>query len=146
MIVRLRQVVLPALLLQTTWALLSSVWNIAGITLLATGQRALGPNASLGAAMMLIGLAVAFWVAAQRWPLLYAVLTSAAGLVGLSTALSAMTADPTLWASDFWRIAAAILNGGGFIAAVWAMFGFVHWSDLVSERPRAVARQIGDSE
>jgi hypothetical protein len=146
MIAPLRQAVLPALLLQTVWALCSSVWNVAGITLLATGQRALGPNASLEAAMMLIGFTLALWAAAWRWPLLYAVLTSAAGMVGLSTVLSALTADPTLWASEFWRIAAAILNGGGFMAAVWAMFGFVNWSDRVTERPRAVARQMGDGE
>lgn len=122
-----------ALWAQTAWALLTAVWNLAGITLLAWGQRALGPSPTLGGFMLAIAFAVMFWLAVERSPLLYAVLTSAAGLLGLAAALKAFTADPALWSSDVWRYAQAILNTVGFVAAAFAMAGFVSWSDHVSK-------------
>jgi len=39
-----------------------------GVWLIAQGQRAPGPSASIGAAAMLLAFAAAFVVAASRWP------------------------------------------------------------------------------
>lgn len=129
----LRHGVRHALWAQTAWALLTAVWNLAGITLLAWGQRSLGPAPTLGGFMLAMGFAVTLWLAVQRSPFLYAMMTCAAGLLGLAAALKPFTADPALWSSDSWRYAWATLNTVGFVAAAFAMSGFVSWSDEVSK-------------
>ena len=141
----LQHAVRRALWGQTAWALLTAVWNLGGITLLAWGHRALGPSPTLGGFMLAIGFAVMFWLAVERSPLLYAVLTSAAGLIGLAAALKAFTADPALWSSESWRYTGAILNAVGFIAAAFAMSGFVSWSDRVSKWQRSTPAGTRDS-
>jgi ferric-dicitrate binding protein FerR (iron transport regulator) len=85
-----------------------------------------------------------FWLAVERSPFLYAVLTAAAGLLGLAAALKALTADPALWSSESWRYVGAILNAVGFIAAALAMAGFVRWSDRVSKWQRSSSTQTGN--
>lgn len=125
-----------ALWVQTAWALLCAAWNLAGITLLALGHRALGPSPTFGGCMLAIGFAVALWLAVERSPLLYAVLTSAAGLLALAAVLKPFTVDPALWSSDAWRYTFAAFNAVGFVAAGFAMSGFVNWSDHVSKWQR----------
>lgn len=110
---------------QIAWALLSALWNVVGVTLLTWGQPALGPTASLGGALILIGVAAAFWHAFERWPLVYALLTGGAGLLALSAVVNALTGDRALWPSEFWRLAGAALNSVGFVAAVFAMYKLV---------------------
>lgn len=46
----LRSATGPALPVQVAWAILAAVWNFAGVALIAQGQRALGPTASIGGA------------------------------------------------------------------------------------------------
>lgn len=125
-----------ALWVQIAWALLSALWNVAGVTLLAWGQPALGPTASLGGAVILIGVAAALWHAIERWPLVYALLTAAAGLLALSAVVNALTGDRALWSSEFWRLAGAALNSAGFVAAAFATYRLVRRSHLISDRHR----------
>ncbi|HQR76994.1 MAG TPA: hypothetical protein PLR35_11265 [Burkholderiaceae bacterium] len=129
----LQHAVRHALWAQTAWALLSAVWNLAGIALQAWGQKALGPSPTLIGFTLAIGFVVALWLAVERSPFINAVLTSAAGLLGLAAALKPFTADPALWASQSLRYAGATLNAVGFIAAGFAMSAFINWSDRVSK-------------
>lgn len=111
-----RAVVGPAMPVQVAWAILAAFWNLAGVWLIAQWQRPPGPTASLGAAVMLLAMAVAFVVTVSRWPLAHLLLSIAAGLFGLAAVVNAFIADPALWPSEFWRYAGAVLNGIGFLA------------------------------
>lgn len=51
-------------------------------------------------------------------------LTVVAGLGALVGVVGAFTQDPALWPSESWRWAGVFLNGGGFVAAVVALFAF----------------------
>jgi hypothetical protein len=106
---------------QMTWAGLSALWNLAGVALIAAGQRAPGPTASILAAALLVAIAIALWVLSGRSRWLYAALSILAGLMALFAFINAFTATPDLWPSDFWRYAGAALNAGGVIAAMLAL-------------------------
>ena len=112
---------------QIAWAILAALWNVAGVLLIAQGQRAIGPTASWLTAAILLVVAVLFVYLVKRWPIAYLLLTLAAGLLGLFAAVNAFTQDPALWPSEFWRYAGAVLNGVGFIAAVFAILAFFRW-------------------
>jgi TctA family transporter len=122
-----RAVVGSAMPVQVAWAILAAIWNGAGVWLIAQGQRAPGPTASLGAAVMLLAMAVAFVVTVSRWPVVYLLLSIAAGLFGLAAVVNAFIADPALWPSEFWRYAGAVLNGGGFLACAATVAAFFTW-------------------
>jgi len=116
-----------ALPVQIIWALLASVWNVAGVMLIANGQRAPGPTATITGAVVLAGFALLFPLAVRRWPVLYLILSVLTGLICVMAVVNAFVQDPALWPSEFWRYAGAVLNGAGGIAAVVAVFGYVSW-------------------
>jgi hypothetical protein len=107
-----------ALGLQLIHLLLSMVWNVAGVWLIAQGQRAPGPTASLLAVplMLLLGAAMFFGLRRRRW--LYMVASLLAGLGALAAVVQAFSADPALWPSDFWRATGTALNCLGVVGAV----------------------------
>ena len=122
----LRESVGKALVVQVTWAILAAVWNAAGVALIARGLRAPGPTASVGAAVLLLAVAVALVLSIARWPVAYALLSAGAGLMALAAVVNAFVQDPALWPSEFWRYAGALLNGAGVVAcaaALLASFG-----------------------
>jgi hypothetical protein len=112
---------------QVAWAVLSAIWNIAGVMLLARGLRAPGPTATVAGGVILLAIAAAFVVLVTRWPLGYVLLSAATGLIGLGAVVNAFVQDPALWPSEFWRYAGAILNGAGFVAAVAALLAYFRW-------------------
>jgi hypothetical protein len=124
----LRRLVGSALFVQVAWAALSAAWNFAGVWLMASGARAPGPTASLGAAVVLLAIAGMFVHLADRRPLLYAVATVVTGLFAAAAIYNAFTASPSLWPSEFWRWAGIVLNGAGFLAALAAVVGFARWT------------------
>lgn len=123
----LRGAVGRALPAQVAWAILSSIWNVVGVYLLAQGQRAIGPTASVFGAGVLLLMSVSFVIAVSRWPIVYLLLTIAAALLGLGAVLNAFSADPALWPSEFWRYAGAALNSAGFLASTSAMLVYFRW-------------------
>lgn len=111
-----------AICLQVIWAALSMCWNIAGLYLIAQGQRAPGPTASLVAAGLLLIIAIVLILAwRSKWSVIYAVVTVFAGVMALMAVINAFTADPLLWPSEFWRYAGAALNTLGVLGAVLAI-------------------------
>jgi hypothetical protein len=112
---------------QVAWAVLSAIWNIAGVMLPARGRPAPGPTATVAGGVILLAIAAAFVALGARWPLGYVVLSVATGLVALAAVVNAFVQDPALWPSEFWRYAGAILNGAGFVAAVAALLAYFRW-------------------
>ncbi len=113
--------------IQLAWATLSMLWNVVGVGRIAQGLRPPGPTASILAAAIL--LAIGFWlvIGLRRWPILYVVLSVLGGLMALAAVVNAFTSDPTLWPSEFWRYAGALLNGVGALGALLAVVGVVRW-------------------
>ena len=124
----LRQIVGRALPAQVAWALLSALWNVAGVYLIAQGLRAPGPTASLTTALLLIAIAVALYAAVDRASLLYAALSGIATFMALAAVVNAFVQDPALWPSEFWRYAGAVLNGAGFVAGAAAVLAYFRWT------------------
>jgi hypothetical protein len=125
MVGTLRQAVGWALPAQIVWALLASLWNVAGVSLIAQGQRPLGPTATMAGAITLIVIVAVLLVTVRRAPLIYAAVSGVAALIALGAVVNAFRQDPALWPSEFWRYAGAVLNAVGFVAgaaAVWAYF------------------------
>jgi hypothetical protein len=70
-----------ALIAQMTWACLSALWNLTGVALIAAGQLAPGPTASIAAAAVLVVIAITLPALSRRSRQLYAGISA---LVGLS--------------------------------------------------------------
>lgn len=98
-------------------------WNIAGTALIARGLRAPGPTASYAAAALLAVLAVLLWWSRPHHRLLYIALSAGCGVLAALAVYQALTADPALWPSEFWRYAGIALNGAGALAALLAVAG-----------------------
>lgn len=110
-----------ALPVMFAWAILSAIWNFAGVALIAQGQRAPGPTASIAGAIVLLAIAAGLVVAVGRWPVIYLLISIVVGLAAIAAVVNAFTADPALWPSEFWRYAGATLNGVGLLAAAFAI-------------------------
>jgi hypothetical protein len=109
------------------WALLAALWNVAGVYLMAQGQRPPGPTASIAGALVLIAIAAVLVLTVDRASLLYAVLSGVATFMALAAVVNAFVQDPALWPSEFWRYAGAVLNGVGFVAGAAAVLAYFRW-------------------
>jgi hypothetical protein len=114
---------------QLGWALLAAAWNVAGVVLIANGGRAPGPTASLLGAAVLIVIGVGLVATSNRSAIIYAALSIVSAAMAGGAVYNALTADPSLWPSEFWRYAGIILNGTGVLAAGAALINLL--------RPRA---------
>lgn len=123
----LRHAVGNALVVQVAWALLAALWNVAGVYLIAQGQRPLGPTATLIGAGLAAAIGAGLVLSITRVPLVYVVVSGVAGLVALITAVGAFTQDQALWPSEFWRYAGAVLNGVGFLSAAAGCLAYFRW-------------------
>jgi hypothetical protein len=123
----LRQLVGWALGVQVTWAILAALWNFAGVALVRGGGRALGPTGSIAGGLVLVVAAAGLPIVLGRWPLAYGVLSGLFGLVALGAVVNAFRADPSLWPSEFWRYAGALLNAVGAVAAGAAVIAPVRY-------------------
>ena len=103
---------------QLLWLLLAALWNGVGVYRIAQGQAAIGPTASLIVAGVLLALAALLYVRALRWPLLWCAI-SLFGVYGAGSAVfGAITGDPSLWPTPFWRWSGAALNLFGLLACL----------------------------
>lgn len=116
-----------ALPLQIIWAVLASIWNIAGVILVSQGQQPLGPTATLtGAAVLAVAAVVLYWSVGKA-PYVYVLLSALAGIMAALTVYGAITGEPSQWPAPFWRIAGAVLNVAGVIGAAAGIIGFFKW-------------------
>jgi hypothetical protein len=109
------------------WAVLAALWNLGGAWQLARGLPSPGPTASTLAGLVLLGIAAGLGVAVRRWPTVFVLLATVAGLAALVGVVGAFVQNPALWPSEFWRWAGILLNGVGFVAAAAAVIAFVRW-------------------
>jgi hypothetical protein len=100
---------------QAAWALLSALWNAAGVALIASGSQ---PTASMAGAVLLVAMAGLFPWLVRRWTLPYVALSVVAGALCVFAVWQAVTGDPNSWPSPFWRWAGAALNVFGSAACV----------------------------
>jgi predicted ferric reductase len=115
------------LLALVAWAVASAIWNFAGVWLVAHGQRALGPTASVEGGLALLAIIAALVVSAKRWPLVHVLLAVACGLLAFLAVAGAFVQDPALWPSEFWRYAGAAINAFGVAAAIAAVVAYFRW-------------------
>lgn len=108
----------PSLLMQLLWGILVASLNFRGLALIGQHQAPLGPDSSMNAALLALGLIVALMVSVRRSPLVYAIVSAATLAFAGWTAFNDMMADPSLWASESWRIVAVALNGIGVLGSV----------------------------
>ena len=100
-------------------ALLVIVWNIAGLWLISQGKSALGPTASLVGVVLfavLIGLYIMFYK--KEYKKLFLVFAFIGASLGSVAIYGALTKDPILWPSEFWRYAGIAVNTLGVIGFV----------------------------
>lgn len=124
----LRAAVGRALPAQIIWTVLAALWNFAGVALIEAGQRPLGPTATLAGGVTLLVIGLGLVLSVSRWPLAYLLLTIVAAAFGIYAVINAITADPALWPSEFWRVAGAVLNGFGGLAGLAAVVAWVRWA------------------
>jgi hypothetical protein len=108
----------PSLLMQLLWGILVASLNFRGLALIGQHQAPLGPDSSMNAALLALGLIVALMVSVRRSPLVYAVVSAATLAFAGWTAFNDLVSDPSLWASESWRIVAVALNGIGVLGSV----------------------------
>lgn len=110
---------------QLGWAVLAALWNIGGLILISQGLRAPGPTASLLVACVLLAYGAALLIGLRRWPMAYAVLSAFGIALALPAIISALTSDPGLWPSEFWRYAGIVLNSTGVLASIAGVVGYL---------------------
>ncbi len=108
----------PSLLMQLLWGILVASLNFRGLALIGQHQAPLGPDSSMNAALIALGLIVALMVSVRRSPLVYAIASAVTLAFAGWTAFNDLTADPSVWASEGWRVAAVALNALGVVGSV----------------------------
>jgi hypothetical protein len=111
---------------QLPWALSAAAWNIAGVALIANGARSPGPTASLLGAALLTAIGVGLVAASNRAAIIYAGLSIVSAAMAGAAVYNALTADPSLWPSEYWRYAGIVLNGIGTIAGSAALMNLLN--------------------
>ena len=107
----------PSLLMQLLWGILVASLNFRGLALIGQHQAPLGPDSSMNAALLALGLIVALMVSVRRSPLVYAIASLATLAFAGWTAFNDLTADPSVWASESWRMTSVALNGIGVLGS-----------------------------
>jgi hypothetical protein len=117
-----------ALLLQMLWGIFIAAWNLRGVALLGQHQAPLGPDSSMNAALIAIGLLVGLLVTAKRSPVAYGLVSLAIlGFAGW-TAATELAADAAVWASSGWRTATIGLNAVGVLGSALGLVNAIrHW-------------------
>lgn len=99
------------------------VWQLAGVTLLASGYRALGPSASLTVAAVTVVIAIALVLSFRHLRAIFYALCAFICWGAASTISNAFTANPSLWPSDWARYAGVAINVTGFAGAALGLGG-----------------------
>lgn len=103
------------------WVIGCILWNVLGVALQAQGKPGIGPTASLGVAAGIGFVGVLLWYAARHVPFLFGILAALCAVAAIMPVYQAVTGDPSLWPSAFWRWAGAALNSLGVVAGLAAV-------------------------
>jgi len=90
-------------------------WNVVGVALVSQGRPGIGPTASLAIAAGSAVLGLLLFLAARRSPTIFGFLAALCAVAAFAPVFQAITGDPSLWPSPFWRWAGAALNSLGII-------------------------------
>jgi hypothetical protein len=99
------------------YAALVTCWQVVGVALLAAGQSAPGPSASISGAVLAGGIGLGFALTDRRFPRLFLMLALFAGASAAQALYHAWTGDPSLWPSPFTRAGGAAINALGVVGA-----------------------------
>lgn len=109
---------------QITYGVLVTLWQLAGLALIARGHAPLGPTASGSVAIFAVASTTTL-IALARWrPGLFVAASSMIGLPAALTILNAFSADPASWPSPWTRWAGVAVNAIGILAPLLAFFGW----------------------
>jgi len=100
------------------WGILVASLNFRGLALIGQHQAPLGPDSTMNAALIALGLIIALMVSVRRSPVVYAVVSLATLAFAGWTAFNDVTSDPSLWASESWRTVAVAINAIGVLGSV----------------------------
>ncbi len=117
---------------QIGYVILCIVWNLVGLYQLQHGQQPIGPTASMMVAVVLASFSTAlFFSAKHQWKLIYLGITLLLGVGAVSAIHGALTKDLSLWPSEFWRLAGAMVN---VIGALGLAMTLIYWARLWPQR------------
>ena len=116
----------PALVLIVLHALLVIVWNLVGVRLLSQGKSALGPTATLtGALVFGVLVAIYFLFYKKGYKKFFLISVFIGASFGAMAIYGALTKDPGLWPSEFWRYAGIAVNAIGVLGLLFALKAFL---------------------
>ena len=111
------------------YASLVVCWQVVGVALIAAGERAPGPSASIFGAVLAVVIGLGFALTHRRFPRLFLILALFAGGSGVQALYHAWTGDPSLWPSAFTRAGGAAINAIGVLGAGLAVRSFLRRRD-----------------
>ena len=92
-------------------AFLAALWNVAGVWLISQGQSPLGPTASMtGVAVLAVLILAYIFTLKKGYEKAFLFLAFLGAILGVLTIYGALTKDPSLWPSEFWRYAGIAVN------------------------------------
>jgi len=116
----------PALVFIVLHALLVIVWNLLGVWLLSQGKSALGPTATLtGALVFGVLVAIYFLFYKKGYKKFFLISVFIGASFGAMAIYGALTKDPGLWPSEFWRYAGIAVNAIGVLGLLFALKAFL---------------------
>ncbi|MCK5906685.1 MAG: hypothetical protein KAG37_03795 [Flavobacteriales bacterium] len=106
-------------------ALLVIVWNIVGVWLISQGKSALGPTATLvGALVFAVIISVYILLYKKAMEIGFLITAILGASMGIFAVYGALTKDPNLWPSEFWRFAGIAVNTLGILGLIFALKAF----------------------
>lgn len=116
---------LRAVQLQLAYGGLVILWQVIGLTLMATGERPLGPTASVEVAIFALVTSGFCLFSARRWPVVFVLASVGITAMAIGPIMNAFTADPSLWPSDEARYVGVAVNAVAPVATLLAVIGFI---------------------
>ena len=106
-------------------AILVIAWNVIGVWLISEGKSALGPTATLtGALLFAVFIIIYFLFYKKGMEKSFLTAVSIGALLGTVAIFGALTKDPSLWPSEFWRYTGIAVNSLGAFGFFFALKGF----------------------
>lgn len=100
---------------QLVWIAGCIAWNVAGVALVSQGGTGIGPTASIEIAAVSAVLGLVLYLAARRSVTMFGVVAALCAVAACAPVYQAITGDPSLWPSPFWRWAGEALNSLGIL-------------------------------
>ena len=105
-----------SLIFMMAHAILVIAWNLVGVWLLSNNKPALGPTATImGAVVFGLFILAYLYSYSKGFKKVFMFLITIGALFGSFAIYGALTKDPSLWPSEFWRYAGIGVNLLGLI-------------------------------